>query len=78
MRGVIGEMIIRMIVETDQAKGVEVILAEETEDDEEVPRDIWATGKPEAEDKGYLVNITYGGKVHYQKSSHHLNVLNTL
>ena len=43
----IGEMIIGMITEMDQAKGVEVILAEETEEDEDVPSDIWATGKPE-------------------------------
>ena len=48
---VIGEMIIGMISETEQAKGVELVLAEETEEDEEVPRDIWATGKPEAEDE---------------------------
>ena len=50
---VIGEMIIGMIAETEQAKGVEleVILAKETEEDEEVPRDIWATGKPVTEDK---------------------------
>jgi len=48
---VIGEMIIGMISETEQAKGVELVLAEETEEDEEVPRDIWATGKPDAEDK---------------------------
>ena len=41
-----------MIAKTEQVKGVEVILAEETNDDEAVPRDIWAPpGKPEAEDK---------------------------
>ena len=48
---VIGEMIIGMISETEQAEGVELVLAEETEEDEEAPRDIWATGKPDAEDK---------------------------
>ena len=47
----IGEVIVGMISETEQAKGVELVLAEETEEDEEVPRDIWATGKPDAEDK---------------------------
>ena len=44
---VIEEMVIGMITETDQAKGVEVILAEETEEDEDVLSDIWAAGKPE-------------------------------
>ena len=39
---VIEEMIIGMITETDQAKGVEVILAEETEEHEDVTSDIWA------------------------------------
>ena len=48
---ILGEMIIGMIAKTEQVKGVEVILAEETNDDEAVPRDIWAPGKPEAEDK---------------------------
>ena len=47
----IGGMIIGMIAETEQAKGVEVILVDETEEDEEVPRDIWAIRKYEAEDK---------------------------
>jgi len=37
---VIGEMIIGIITEMDQAKGAEVILAKETEEDEDVPRDI--------------------------------------
>ena len=48
---VIGEMIIGIIAETEQAKGVELVLVEETVEDEEVPRDIWATGKSDAEDK---------------------------
>ena len=48
-RFVIGDLMIGMIVETEQAKGVEVILAKETEEDEEVPWDIWAAGKHEAE-----------------------------
>ena len=48
---ILGEMIIGMITETEQVKGAEVILAGETYDDEEVPRDIWAAGKPDAEDK---------------------------
>ena len=47
---ILGEMIIGMIVETEQVKGAEVIPAEETDDDEEVPRDIWAAGKHDAED----------------------------
>jgi len=46
---VIGEMIIGTIAETEQTKGVKIFLADETEEDEEVPRDIWAIGKPEAE-----------------------------
>jgi len=49
---VIGDLIIGMIVETEQAKGVEVILAKETEEDEEVPWDIWAAGKHDAEAEG--------------------------
>jgi len=48
---VIGEMIIGMIGETEQTKGVEVILVEEMVDDEEVLRDIWAIGKREENDK---------------------------
>ena len=50
----IGEMIIGMIAETDQAKGVEVIVADETGEDEEVPRDIWAKEKHEEEVKDPL------------------------
>ena len=37
---ILGEMIIGMIAKTEQLKGVEVILAEVTNDDEVVPRDI--------------------------------------
>ena len=37
---ILGEMIIGMIAKTEQVKGVEVILAEVTNDDEAVPRDI--------------------------------------
>ena len=37
---ILGEMIIGMIAKTEQVKGVEVILAEVTNDDEVVPRDI--------------------------------------
>ena len=48
---VVEEMNIRMIKETEQAKEVEDILADKTEEDEEVPRDIWATGKPEGGDE---------------------------
>jgi len=48
---VIGDLIIGMIVETEQAKGVEVILIKETEEDEEVHWDIWDAGKHEAEDE---------------------------
>ena len=40
-----------MIAKTEQVKGVEIIRAEVTNDYEEVPMDIWAPGKPEAEDK---------------------------
>jgi len=47
---VIGEVIIVTIAETEQAKGVEFFPAKETMD-EEGPRDIWATGKSDAEDK---------------------------
>ena len=47
---VIGEMIIGMITETDQAKGVEFILAKEMEEDEDVSSDIWDAGRPEAKD----------------------------
>jgi len=47
---ILGDMIIVMIAETEQAKEVEVILAKKTDDDEEVPRDIWAAGKHDAED----------------------------
>ena len=48
---ILGKIIIGMIAETEQVKGVEVILVEETDDDEAVPRDIWAAGEPGAEDK---------------------------
>ena len=48
---ILGEMIIGMIAKTEQVKGVEVILAEVTNDDEAVPRDVWAAGEPDAEDK---------------------------
>ena len=48
---ILGKIIIGMIAETEQVKGVKVILVEETDDDEVVPRDIWATGEPDAEDK---------------------------
>jgi len=37
---ILGEMIIGMIPKTEQVKGVEVILADVTNDDEAVPRDI--------------------------------------
>ena len=37
---ILGEMIIGMITKTEQVKGVEVIFAEVTNDDEAVPRDI--------------------------------------
>ena len=48
----IEKMDIAMIKETEQAKEVEDILAKETtEENEEVSRDIWVTGKPEAGDK---------------------------
>ena len=52
MRGfVIGEMIIRMIAEMEQVNRVELVLVGETEKDEEVSKDIWAIGTPDAEDK---------------------------
>ena len=47
---VIGEVIIVTIAETEQAKGV-TFLAEDMEEDEEVPSDIQSTGKSDAEDK---------------------------
>ena len=43
------QVIIRMIAETEQAKGVEVIVVDEMGEDEEVPRDMWAKGKHEEE-----------------------------
>ena len=48
---ILGKIIIGMILETEQVKGVKFILVEETDDDEAVPRDIWAAGEPDAEDK---------------------------
>ena len=44
-------IIIEMIAAMEHVKGVEVILVEETDNDEAVPRDIWAAGEPDAEDK---------------------------
>ena len=43
------EMMVGMIAEADQATGVDIILVEYSEN-EDVPRDIWDAGKPEAED----------------------------
>jgi len=39
---ILGEMTIGMIVKIEQVNEVEVILAKETNDNEAVPRDIWA------------------------------------
>jgi len=48
---ILGKIIIGMIAETEQVKGVKVFLVEETDDDEAVSRDIWPAGEPDAEDK---------------------------
>jgi hypothetical protein len=48
---ILGKIIIGMIAETEQVKGVKVFLVEETDDDEAVSRDIWPTGERDAEDK---------------------------
>ena len=48
---ILGKIIIGMILETEQIKGVKVILVEETDDDEAASRDIWPAGEPDAEDK---------------------------
>ena len=48
---ILGKIIIGMIAETEQVKGVKVFLVEETDDDEAASRDIWPAGEPDAEDK---------------------------
>ena len=53
-----------MIAEREQTKGVDIILVEEMVENEEVPRDIWVTGKCEIKGKGagiqavrYIFNV---------------------